>query len=1063
MNSSNARPQKVMRGLALFIGDIRNCQNKEQEEKTVYREMAKIRGKFQNRALSGYDRMKYTWKLIYMYILGYDVDFGHEESLSLINAAKISEKCTGYIATGMMLNEKSDQKVFDRVINAIKQDLTCGNQICEALALSTVGNIGSVELAQQLDDIVIHKALSDDRSIPKQVRKRAILTLLSFFKRHRANYNQEKWLRGFKFLCTIDDLGLLLSAYSLIIGTIQIMGRQGYEDLVPLLIDKIHQINSSSSGYSANQQGYFYYQTVCPWLQIKILKLLQLFPAPSDQQQLTKINEVLLQIVHKTEVTKNVNKNNSDHSILFEAFNLVIHYKNNAFETLRKDLVSLLGKFISVKEPNIRYLALDTLAKLAATSHNSDIKIKDHLPTIITSLRDQDISIRRRSLDLMFNICDQRIAGEVVNELLDYLQENDYDLQEEMVLKIAILAEKFAENLNWYIDVIIKLIEFAGDYVGEDIWYRVAQIITGFGQAEPNVTLQKYAALKFFDIMARPSLHETMVKVGAFVLSEFGYSIQDLPGKQIPKQFQLINKHFFNISPSSRGMLMTAYMKMLKNCPALKSQVVPILEQYKDYWDEDIQQRVCEYLAMLDLSEELGEEATQLMIEALDIMPNFNDALQSNSILNRRIMKLKVEKGFNINSEEVDKKVKQGLTQYETNNQVSSALSTNHPSVLSGIEGLNLGSDSRKHEKVNEMKQNPKKQSPAVQQEGNLLDLDTLLGGSSPAQQKPQDLLSSIADLQPTMMSGSGDHEILNHRFYQAHADRFSPQQTVRIGTQSLDMNSINSQQWKALLPYSVKDGVIYQDSNLTVTCSIQTIKYLQRLLLSFDCSNDHGQHISELNTKLPTAQYSEQLELQQSPVKYAPDGSSAPQVVVMVMLKESITTCPTMKISYKLPNGQGYQTEFRLPVFMNKFTEPVEMPSSDVFIKTWDDITHNRPQSFQKLDVIFKNPAPSHVPHTEVLNKTANFFKNGMNLKVFQESDWILRAVGQVNFKPESQQGFPSNPNEMQKAIIAPVMIEAEFFKEDTSEFKVSFRSSDTKTVAQPLINFLKFYMQPQ
>lgn len=109
--------------------------------------MAKIRGKFQNRALSGYDRMKYTWKLIYMYILGYDVDFGHEEALNLINAAKISEKCTGYIASGIMLNEKSDQRIFDRVINAIKVDLTCGNQICEALALATVGNIGSAELA----------------------------------------------------------------------------------------------------------------------------------------------------------------------------------------------------------------------------------------------------------------------------------------------------------------------------------------------------------------------------------------------------------------------------------------------------------------------------------------------------------------------------------------------------------------------------------------------------------------------------------------------------------------------------------------------------------------------------------------------------------------------------------------------------------------------------------------------------------------------------------------------------------------------------------------------------
>lgn len=94
--------------------------------------------------------------------------------------------------------------------------------------------------------------------------------------------------------------------------------------------------------------------------------------------------------------------------------------------------------------------------------------------TIVISLRDPDVSIRRRALDLLFCLCDQSVAGNVVNELLDYLQENDYELKEEMVLKIAILAEKFAENLNWYIDVIIKLIEYAGDYVSEDIWYRVA-------------------------------------------------------------------------------------------------------------------------------------------------------------------------------------------------------------------------------------------------------------------------------------------------------------------------------------------------------------------------------------------------------------------------------------------------------------------------------------------------------------------------------------------------------------------------------------------------------------
>lgn len=90
-----------------------------------------------------------------------------------------------------------------------------------------------------------------------------------------------------------------------------------------------------------------------------------MFNPPEDSSILSKINNILTEIVNKTEVTKNVNKNNSDHSILFEAINLVIHYKNASSEALRKDIVTLLGKFISVKEPNIRYLALETMSQLS--------------------------------------------------------------------------------------------------------------------------------------------------------------------------------------------------------------------------------------------------------------------------------------------------------------------------------------------------------------------------------------------------------------------------------------------------------------------------------------------------------------------------------------------------------------------------------------------------------------------------------------------------------------------------------------------------------------------------
>jgi AP-2 complex subunit alpha len=162
--------------------------------------MAKIRQKFQNKGLSGYDKKKYVWKLIYAHILGYEVEFGHEEALNLINAQKFTEKSSGYIAIGIMLNEKSNFRLFEKVINAIKVDLNCGNEVCEGLALATLGNIGFPELVPELADIVIKKSFHKDTN--SYVRKRAIMCLLSFFRRNRSIYEQQKWVEGFRFLLT---------------------------------------------------------------------------------------------------------------------------------------------------------------------------------------------------------------------------------------------------------------------------------------------------------------------------------------------------------------------------------------------------------------------------------------------------------------------------------------------------------------------------------------------------------------------------------------------------------------------------------------------------------------------------------------------------------------------------------------------------------------------------------------------------------------------------------------------------------------------------------------------
>ena len=114
--------------------------------------------------------------------------------------------------------------------------------------------------------------------------------------------------------------------------------------------------------------------------------------------------------------------------------------------------------------------------------------VKRHTDTILAALRDRDISVRRRGLDLLYSMCDETNSRRIVAELLNYLNVSDYAIREELVLKIAILAERFATEYSWYVDVILQLISSAGDHVSEEIWYRIVQIVTN------NPELQPYAA-----------------------------------------------------------------------------------------------------------------------------------------------------------------------------------------------------------------------------------------------------------------------------------------------------------------------------------------------------------------------------------------------------------------------------------------------------------------------------------------------------------------------------------------------------------------------------------------
>ena len=51
-------------------------------------------------------------------------------------------------------------------------------------------------------------------------------------------------------------------------------------------------------------EDYVYHGTACPWLQVRILRLLQHFPIPATEAMRVRLNEVVGHILNKTEVTK---------------------------------------------------------------------------------------------------------------------------------------------------------------------------------------------------------------------------------------------------------------------------------------------------------------------------------------------------------------------------------------------------------------------------------------------------------------------------------------------------------------------------------------------------------------------------------------------------------------------------------------------------------------------------------------------------------------------------------------------------------------------------------------
>lgn len=161
-----------MTGLTKFIAQIRKAPNTEAENRIVQDELKKIKSKFTSKkSLSAYDRKKYVLKLLYIKLLGYRVDFGHKEVLSLIKGVKYSEIYTGCISAAGIIPE-SEEDLYEKVLKSITSHMFSPQPQIQTVALAFVGGLANKVLAQGLVNEIMKLALGESSKITTSIRKK---------------------------------------------------------------------------------------------------------------------------------------------------------------------------------------------------------------------------------------------------------------------------------------------------------------------------------------------------------------------------------------------------------------------------------------------------------------------------------------------------------------------------------------------------------------------------------------------------------------------------------------------------------------------------------------------------------------------------------------------------------------------------------------------------------------------------------------------------------------------------------------------------------------------------
>ncbi|KAF5741055.1 AP-1 complex subunit gamma-2-like isoform X2 [Tripterygium wilfordii] len=581
-----------------MIRAIRACKTAAEERAVVRKECATIRASI-NENDQDY-RHRNVAKLMFIHMLGYPTHFGQMECLKLIASAGFPEKRIGYLGLMLLLDER--QEVLMLVTNSLKQDLNHSNQYIVGLALCALGNICSTEMAQDLAPEVVRLLQFRDPN----VRKKAALCSIRIIK--KVPDLSENFVNPAAALLKEKHHGVLITGVQLCTDLCKVSAealeyfrKKCTEGLVKTLKDV------ANSPYSPE---YDIAGITDPFLHIRLLKLLRVL-GQGDADASDLMNDILAQVATKTESNKN-----AGNAILYECVETIMSIEDNG--GLRVLAINILGRFLSNRDNNIRYVALNMLMKAITVDAQA---VQRHRATIVECVKDSDASIRKRALELVHLLVNESNVKPLTKELIEYLEVSDQDFKGDLTAKICSIVEKFSQEKNWYIDQMLKVLSEAGNFVKDEVWHALIVVISNASDLHGYTVRALYRALQL------SSEQESLVRVAVWCIGEYGDMLVnnvEMLGTEDPitvtesdavDVIEIAIKHHGS-DLTTKAMALVSLLKLSSRFPSCSQRIKDIIVQCKGSLVLELQQRSIEFNSII----ERHQNITSTLVERMPVL-----------------------------------------------------------------------------------------------------------------------------------------------------------------------------------------------------------------------------------------------------------------------------------------------------------------------------------------------------------------------------------------------------------------------------------------------------------